>query len=421
MSDALIASLWVGSVLLTASLSGFVVWLYQQRRQLNAQRELAELKTRLLLEREHREQQQHDQTLLSNHFAALSQSALNQNTDTFLKLAQEKLAQFQLQSQSDQGERKQAIETLLKPIQEALLKTERQIGEIEKDRKESFGALSQHLAAVARAQENLQGETRNLVSALRRPEVRGQWGELTLKRVVELAGMVEYCDFYEQSSVVSDTGSIRPDMIVRLPGGRDIVVDVKTPMDAYLNAVEATDETVRQTELLRHARQLRERVRELSAKKYWQNLEHTPDFVVLFIPGEQFLSAALEQDHGLIEAALEKKVIIATPTTLVALLRAVAYGWRQHTLERNTDQIRDLGRELYKRLHVFTEHLSRVGKNLGGAVDSYNKAVGSLERQVLTGARRLEELGVNTGESIENLEPIDQTVRELQVPPGLNS
>lgn len=377
-----------------------------------------ELRTTLELERRNAEQalaaQERARAQMSETFSSLSSQALKLNSEEFLKLAQENLKQFQVKAQGELAQKEQSIEQLVKPIREALTKTETQIREIEKERKESYGALHRHLEQMARAQENLQGETRNLVQALRRPEVRGQWGELTLRRVVELAGMVEHCDFYEQEHTAGDAGALRPDMIVRMPDGREIIVDVKTPLDAYLGAMEAGDDDSRDRELARHTRKVRERVNELSKKAYWSQFSNAPDFVVLFIPGEQFLSAALERDRSLLEDALRQKIILATPTTFVALLRAVAYGWRQEALAENADKIRQLGEELYTRLATFTEHLGRLGKSLGGSLEHYNKAVGSLERQVLPSARRMGELGISSKKSIEPLDPLDIHVRRLE-------
>jgi DNA recombination protein RmuC len=260
----------------------------------------------------------------------------------------------------------------------------------------------------------LQDETRNLVQALRRPEVRGQWGEMTLKRLAELAGMVEHCDFCEQESVDTDAGRLRPDMIIRLPDRRDIVVDAKTPLDAYLSAVEATDDAVRKTQLERHARNVRQRVRELAGKAYWNQFTDSPDFVVLFIPGEQFLAAALEIDHRLLEEALAQHVILATPSSFVALLRAVAYGWRQEALAKNAEIIREIGQDLYTRLATFGEHLAKLGRSLDSSVQSFNKAVGSFDTRVLPGARRFVELGINTRKPVPEPEQIEHGTRRVE-------
>jgi len=352
---------------------------------------------------------------LSDTFNALSSQALRHNNEEFLRLAQENLKQFQVQAQAQLQQKEQSIDNLVKPIQAALIKTEQQIQAMEQARKEAYGSLSKHLESMTLTQSQLQLETRNLVQALRRPEVRGQWGELTLKRLVELAGMVEHCDFFQQETVSGSDGAQRPDMIVRLPDSRDIVIDVKTPLDAYLSAMEAPDDISRRAALDRHARKVRERVRELATKAYWDQFKNAPDFVVLFIPGDQFLSAALDVDPQLLEDALRQKIILATPTSLVALLRAVGYGWRQQALAENAERIRELGAELYKRIATFTEHLARLGRQLEGGVDSYNKAVGSLERQLLPSARRFVELGITPHKELETQRPIEIPLRKLEV------
>jgi len=261
-------------------------------------------------------------------------------------------------------------------------------------------------------QTQLQLETRNLVQALRRPEVRGQWGELTLKRLAELAGLVEYCDFFEQEQIDTSEGALRPDMIIRMPDQRDIVVDAKTPLDAYLSATEQNTAEERLTHLIRHARQVRERVKELAKKSYWSQFKNTPDFVVLFIPGDQFLSAALEHDQNLLEDALRQKVILATPTSLVALLRAIAFGWRQQAATDNAEKIRQLGETISTRLATFIEHMARVGNSLDKSVEHFNKAVGSLERQVFPTARKFKELGIETKKQLVDLEPIEKSARQ---------
>ena len=414
MSTPLIVSF----ILISAFVSALIVWLVTRIQNVrivsDLENEVKQLETTLEFERQSFKQQAEAQKQLEHVFSTLSNEALRNNNDTFLKLAQENLKQFQIKAEANLSTKEKAIEHLVKPIQEALNKTETQIREIEKDRKQSFGALNQHLESLAKAHEQLHGETRNLVTALRRPEVRGKWGELTLKRVVELAGMVDRCDFFEQQQAENDQGLMRPDMIVRLPNEREIVVDAKAPLDGYLNAIETSDDTIKQAELERHARNVRERIKELASKAYWNQFKQAPDFVVMFIPGEQFLSVALETDRDLIEFALKQKIIIATPTTLVALLRAVAYGWRQQSLEKNAERIKELGVELYTRVANFTEHLTTVGKNLGKTVDSYNKSIGSLERQVMPSARKLEELGVEADKAPDSPDQIESTVRELQ-------
>ncbi len=407
--------LLISVLFLTAVVAAAAGYLWAKLR---AQGEIASLRTTLELERRGAEEKaaalaearQH----LADTFSSMSAQALKNNNEEFLKLARENLKQFQVKAQGDLEQREKSIEHLVKPIRETLEKTERQMREIEKDRKETYGALHKHLESMARAQETLQGETRNLVQALRRPEVRGQWGELTLKRLAELAGMVEHCDFFEQEHTRTEEGSLRPDMIVRMPDGREVVVDVKTPLDAYLSAVEAPDEEARRREMQRHARKVRERVKELAGKAYWSQFKNAPDFVVLFIPGEQFLSAALEMDRELLEDALRQKVILATPTSFVALLRAIAYGWRQSQLAENAERIREAGEQLAARLTTFTEHLAKVGRGLDSSIKSYNEAVGSFDSRVLPGARRFSELGISTKKELGSLEQIERGVRRVE-------
>ncbi len=353
---------------------------------------------------------------LKESFSHLSSQALKNNNEEFLKLAQENLQRFQTQAKGELGQREQAIETLVKPIREALEKTEKQIREMEQERKQAYGALTQHLETMTQTQQALQGETRNLVQALRRPEVRGQWGEMTLKRLAELAGMVEHCDFFEQEHTVTEDGALRPDMIVRMPGGREVVVDVKTPLDAYLSAIEASDDGERDAQLVRHSKNVRKRVQELAGKAYWKQFKHSPDFVVLFIPGDQFLSAALDQDHSLLEDAMQKKVILATPTSFVALLRAVAYGWRQESLAENAEQIRQVGEELYGRLGTFADHLGKMGKSLNSSVQHYNKAVASFDSRVLPSARKFSNMGIRAKKPIEKNEQIESSARDIAPP-----
>tara|TARA_R110002124_G_scaffold21196_3_gene81969 strand:- start:4208 stop:5137 length:930 start_codon:yes stop_codon:yes gene_type:complete len=303
---------------------------------------------------------------------------------------------------------------MLKPINEALQQTSKQIQEIEKDRKEAYGSLNTTITQMNLSQQQLQQETQNLVQALRRPEVRGQWGEMTLKRLAELSGMVAHCDFYEQTHTTTETGSIRPDMIVRLPEKREIIVDAKTPLDAYLSAIQAKDDMTRKLELKRHAQIIRGRIKELSRKNYWAEYSQSPEFVVLFIPGEQFLSAALEVDPALLEDSMSQNIILATPTNFIALLRAVSYGWKQQALAENAEIIRELGETLYKRLATFGNHLSKLGNSLGQSVNHFNSAVGSLERQVLPGARKFIEMGISTKSQITDLPPLEQQPRQVQ-------
>lgn len=408
----------LGIAVLAAFFAGFALaYLRAQRRHTALELRLAELGTTLELERRSAQEKLHAleqaRTQLSDTFAALSSEALKSNNAEFLRLAQENLKQFHIQAEGTLSKKEQAIEHLVAPIKELLEKTRNQIREIEHERKEAYGSISKHLESLAQTQQLLHGETRNLVQALRRPEVRGQWGELTLRRLVELAGMVQYCDFYEQEHTDTADGAIRPDMIVRMPGGREIVVDVKTPLDAYISAVEAPDDAARRQHLERHSRKVRERVQELAGKAYWSQFKRSPDFVVLFIPGEQFLGAALDHDPALLEDALRRKVILATPTSLVALLRAIAFGWNQQAITENAERIRDLGEDLYKRLTTFGEHMAKVGRHLGGSLEAYNKAVGSYERQVLTGARKFTELGISGAKTLDTPEQIEQGVRRM--------
>lgn len=352
--------------------------------------------------------------LITGGLRRMTSRALQENNQNFLQLAQENLGKFQLQAQSELEKREKAVETMVKPISEALKKTEEQIQLMEKERRQAYGSISQHLTHMAEAQQQLKSETQHLVNALRRPEVRGRWGELTLKRLAELAGMVDRCDFEEQVQVRAGNETLRPDMVVHLPDDRILVVDAKTPLDSYLTAMEAGTEEARSAALVQHARKVRERIRELAKKDYWSQFENSPEFVILFIPGDQFLSAALDQEPGLLEDALRQQVILATPTSFMALLKAVAYGWRQVALAENAAQIRDLATDLYQRLATFGEHLDRVGRSLGNSLDAYNKAVGSLERNVLPGARKFTELGVATKKSLPELNPLEQAPRRVE-------
>ena len=356
-------------------------------------------------------------TQLGDSFSALSKNALDANNELFLQLAKQKLGLFHARAEANLTEKEKSIESLLKPVTDALQKTEKQISEIEKERKEAYGTISAQLKMVTEAQVGLQSETQQLVLALRRPEVRGQWGELTLKRLAELAGMVSHCDFEEQSHQQIDDGkNIRPDMVVRMPEHRELIVDAKTPLDAYLNAVQTNNPDERENHLKHHARKVRERMKELASKAYWSQFKQSPDFVILFIPGEQFLTSALDYDSSLLEDAFANRVILATPTTLVALLRSVAYGWQQAAMSKNAEHIRDLAQDLYKRLHTFSSHMQKVGKNLDDSVSNYNKAVGSLERQVLPGVRKFTEMGVQTKDEIPRIDEIEKKSREIDNP-----
>lgn len=404
--------------LLAALFGGVVTYLRLQRRISIMSEKNTELSTTLELERkshvEKLEALEQARAQLSETFGHLSSQALKHNSEEFLKLAQENLKQFQTRAQGDLSQKEQAIENLVKPIKEALEKTEKQIRMMEHERKEAYGSLTKHLETMAETQQALQGETRNLVKALSRPEVRGQWGEMTLKRLAELAGMVEHCDFFEQQHTNTEDGALRPDMIVRMPGDREIVVDVKTPLDAYLSAVEATNDAEREAHLVRHTKNVRKRVSELASKAYWTQFSHSPDFVVLFIPGDQFLSAALDNDHNLLEDAMQQKVILATPTSFVALLRAVAYGWRQESLAKNAEQIRQVGEELYGRLGTFADHLGKMGRSLSSSVQHYNKAVSSFDSRVIPSVRKFSEMGLSGKKEVDSVEQIELNTRDIE-------
>ena len=351
---------------------------------------------------------------LGRTFDQLAHAQFQSHSETFLKLARENLGAHHEKARGELAAREQAIENLLRPIRETMQRTELQLHELEKSRHESHGSIKSQLEAVGAAQKALSDETRNLVKALRRPELRGQWGEITLQRLVELAGMQQHCDFVTQSHTLTDTGAIRPDMIINLPEGRQLIVDVKTPLDAYLEATEAETETARKAALARHANVVAGRVRELAAKAYWNQFEASPEFVILFIPGDQFLSAALAEKPDLLDSALRQNIILATPTSLVALLKAVAYGWQQVALTENAAEIRRLAVELYERVATFTGHVTDMGKELDATVRAYNRSVGSLERMVLPSARRFKELGVQPKKEIPVASAIETAVREAQ-------
>jgi DNA recombination protein RmuC len=404
-----------------AAIAGYLFGYIRAQKNISDLREKnTELKTTLEIERAaHDEKITHitqAREQLSEAFSSLAGKALSHNSSEFLKLAQENLKQFQISAHSELEKKEKSIADLVSPIREALNKTEKQIREMENERKQAYGSLKQHLQSMAQTQTQLQMETRNLVTALRRPEVRGQWGEMTLKRLAELAGMVEHCDFYEQEHVDTEEGRMRPDMIIRMPDKREIVVDVKTPLDAYLNAIEAGDDNVREEQLKHHARKVRERIRELAAKSYWNQFERAPDFVVLFIPGDQFLSAALERDPSILEDAMSQQIILATPSSLVALLRAIAFGWRQEALAENAEQIRDMGETLYERLAGFSTHLFKLGNSLGSSVENFNKVVGSFDSRILPSARRFKEMGIHEKKAIKKTQQIDKITRQVSEP-----
>ncbi len=383
---------------------------------------LSALQTRL---EEERKASQEKLVLLSNAeekladaFKALSADALRNNNRSFLDLARQNLETFQQTAKGDLERRQMAIGDLIKPLKESLERVDGKIGELEKNRVGAYSELREQVKTLAQSHLQLQSETSNLVKALRVPHIRGRWGEIQLRRVVEMAGMLQYCDFIEQGTVATEESRIRPDVIVRLPGNRTIVVDSKVPFDAFYESISTTDEDVRAIKLKDHARLVRTHITALSRKSYWETVQPTPEFVLLFLPGENFYSAALEHDPKLIEDGVNQGVIIATPTTLIALLKAVSYGWRQEQMADNAQEVSNLAKTLYDRLRVFTGHFDDIGRNLDRALESYNKGVRSLESRVLVTARRFKERGAIAGEEIETLEPIDKAARALSLDDG---
>jgi len=357
------------------------------------------------------------QKKLTDAFRALAAESLKSNNQSFLELARTTMEKFQESAKGDLEKRQQAIDSLVKPVRESLDKVDKKIHEVEKAREGAYQGLREQVGSLLDTQKELRSETSNLVKALRRPQVRGRWGEIQLKRVVEMAGMLEHCDFFQQQSTDTGEGRLRPDLLVRLPAGKNIVVDAKAPLAAYLEAVEATDDITRVDRLKAHARQVRTHITQLGRKAYFDQFDPAPEFVVLFLPGEVFFSAALEYDPSLIEFGVDEKVIVASPTTLIALLRAVAYGWRQELLAENAREISELGRDLHKRLADMGKHLTRLGKSLGTATSAYNSAVGSLESRVLVSARKFKEMGsAGASVDIDDLPRVEASVRQLQAP-----
>jgi DNA recombination protein RmuC len=398
---------------LAAAVIGYLVGTLRAARRAESLRaELAEARARIASDEQQRvrtaELLAQSEAQVRVAIESASRVALDANSENFLKLAREVFGRDQANAQASLKERETAIAQLLEPIKESLRKQEEQAHSIVREHRESAGRISGQIESLVNVQALLQRETRNLSTALKRPEVRGRWGEITLRRVVELAGLSEHCDFEEQVPVSG--GALRPDLLVRMPESRTIVVDAKTPLDAYLEAVEAQDDEARRLALRRHSQQVEQRVRELGQKSYWEQFEHSPEFAVLFLPGDQFLSAALAENSELIESALKQRIIVTTPSTLMALLKVIAYGWRQNLVTENAREIRKLGEDLHKRLNVFVSHLQKVSRSLGSAVDSFNASVGSMERNVLPQARKFAELGAS-GEALPSVDPIEQLVR----------
>ncbi len=355
---------------------------------------------------------------LSDSFKALSSEVLGSQSESFIKLAKETFGTLRAEADGDLVKRQEAIDGLVKPLQDALERYESEIRQIEANRQDAYGSLKQHLTQLGQTQTELQRQTANLVTALRKPQIRGRWGEITLRRLAELAGMVERCDFCEQPSIASEEGVRRPDMIVHLPGEREIVVDSKVALDAYLDAIEAPSDELKEQHFIRHAAQVRRHMEQLGSKAYWDHLPKAPEFAVLFLPGDTFLGAAVERDATLIEDGMARRVVISTPNTLIALLLAVYHGWRQAQIAKNAELISDLGKQLYKRVSTMWEHLENLRASIDKAVDAWNRTVGSLEHQVLPSVRRFRDLKATTAEDIPALGEIERTTQAL--PPSLD-
>ncbi|MHB9030478.1 MAG: DNA recombination protein RmuC [Candidatus Latescibacterota bacterium] len=378
---------------------------------LEAERRIAEERKTLLTEAEKN---------FRDAFRALSAEALESSNRRFLELANTSFERYRSEARNDLEQREKAVESLVKPLADGLQRYESHLREVEEKRGTAYGALTEQVKSLLREQERLRFETGKLSDALRRPEVRGRWGEIQLRNVVEMAGMLEHCDFLEQQSTAGEAGQLRPDMVVKLPGGRRIVVDAKTPINAYLESLDASSDGEREERLTAFGRHVKDQVRNLGRKDYWKQFEDSPDLVVLFLPGEVFYTAALRVDPGLIEEGMANRVVLAAPTTLIVLLRIAALGWREERLAENARRISDLGRELHSRLATLSEHFVELGRTLQRSVESYNRAIGSLESRVLVTARRFADLGAGSEKEIPPAEPLDVQPRMLELPEDLN-
>lgn len=413
---------WIALLIAAAALAFGLGWWAGRRRAAALETEVAVLQERLArasaLEVERTAIIERTVEELGLRFNEIAGQRLRESSEDFLRLARESLGQHHKTAEGTLRQREQAIDALLKPVQESLARTADTLRDMESSRQRDFGSLRQYLNDMRDAHGALQRETRNLVRALSKPQVRGQWGEISLRRLVELAGMTQHCDFEEQVHVAGEEKAQRPDMIIHMPDGRDLVVDVKTPLDAYLAAVEAPSDEDRGLALRRHAQHVADRVRLLSSKNYAAQFPKAPQFVILFIPGDQFLSAALDHQPDLLESAMRSGVILATPSSFVALLKAVHYGWQNVRLAEGAEQVRKLAEDLYGRLGTFRGHLVKVGAGLESSVRAYNAAVGSLERNVLPGARKFTELGVRGERPLDELPSVETAIRPLAGPAG---